>query len=321
MTDKNLKYDAQDLQAIQSTGRMDASESIHFARQLEVVKSQTYDVKRPMLSALALMPIDTSVSEGAETVTYRQFDTVGMAKVIANYADDLPRADVSAKEFTTPVRGIGISYGYSMQEIRASALAGTQLDARKARAAMKGHEETINKLAWSGDAAHGLVGFLNQPNIPAVVIPADGSGSSKTFASKTADQILRDMFNVVNSVEITTKGIHRATELWMPIEQYAYISVTPRSATSDTTILEFFQKNRPSVTVKQIVELDGAGTAGADVMIAIENSIDNYAIILPMMFRQHAPQLNGLEYTVPCESRFGGLQVYYPLAMAKAEGI
>ena len=320
MSDKNLKYDAQDLQAIQSTGRMDANESIHFARQLEVVKSQTYDVKRPMLSALALMPIDTSVSEGAETVTYRQYDGVGMAKVISNYADDLPRADVTAKEFTTPVRGVGISYGYSVQEIRASALAGTQLDARKARNAMKGHEETINKLAWSGDAAHGLVGFLNQPNIPAVVIPADGSGSSKTFTSKTADQIIRDMNNLVTSVISTSKGIHRPNELWMPIEQYSYIART-RIPELNMTILKFFESVNPSVTVKEVVELDGAGTGGVDVMIAIENSIDNYAIILPMMFRQHAPQLNGLEYTVPCESRFGSLQVYYPLAMAKAEGI
>lgn len=320
--DKNMHYDAQDLRAIESTGRLDANEAIHFARQLEFVKSQAYDVKRPALSAMALFPVDTSVPAGASTVTYRQYDAVGMAKVIANYADDLPRADVTAKEFTSPVRGVGISYGYSVQEIRASAFAGTSLDSKKMRAAQRGHEMTINQLAWSGDTAAGIPGFLTNANIPAYTVPADGTSSSKLWSAKTPDLILRDMNGIVNSVYTVTKGVHKPNELWIPQAQYALISSTARSSTSDTTILEFFLNANPFIErVIPVVELTGAGAGGTDLMVAAENMADNYQLVIPMAFMQHAPQQVNLEFTVPCESRCGGVIIEYPLAFAIGSGI
>jgi len=76
-----MHYDAQDLRAIEGTGRLDANESIFFARQLEYIRPKAYDVKRAKLSALEVMPIDTSTNPGAEYITYRQYDSVGSAKV------------------------------------------------------------------------------------------------------------------------------------------------------------------------------------------------------------------------------------------------
>lgn len=321
MTTANMKYDANDLRAIEATGRLDSNESVHFARQLEFIKAKAYDVKRPSLSALSLMPISTDIPEGAETHTYRQYDAVGMAKIIANYADDMPRAEVTAKEFTGKIKGIGVSYGYNVQEIRASIFAGTNLDSRKMTAAKRSHEELINKLAWTGDEAAELPGFLSNANVPAYVLPADGTGSAKTFASKTPDQIIRDVNGLINAIRLTTKDVHKATQVWMPVSQYSYIASTPRSGTSDTTILQFLQMVNPGVEFKSVVELAGAGTGGVDVIVAMENNAENFSVEIPMLFRQHAPQLKNLEYTIPCESRFAGVVVRYPLAFVKAEGL
>lgn len=326
MANEQMNYDAQDLRAIESTGRLDANESIYFARQLEFVKSQAYDVKRPALSALSLFPVDTSVPAGAETLTYRQYDTVGMAKVIANYADDLPRADVTAKEFTSRIRGIGISYGYSVQEIRASQMTGSSLDVKKMRAAQRGHDEKINQLAWVGDTVSGLPGFLSNSNIPGYTIPANGTGTSKLWVNKTADQIIADLNGIVNSVFTTTKGVHKPTEVWLPPAQYALISSTPRSSTSDTTILDYFLANNPFVQrvvpVNELASNANGGNAGTyDVMVAAENLADNYQLVIPMAFMQHAPQQRNLEFTVPCESRVGGVVIEYPLAFSKADSI
>ena len=320
--DKNMMhYDAQDLRAIESTGRLDANESIYFARQLEYVRSQAYDVKRPPLSAMALFPVDTSVPAGAINVTYRQYDTVGMAKVISNYADDLPRADVTAKEFTSPIRGIGISYGYSVQEIRASLMTGSSLDVKKMRAAQRGHEEKINQLAWSGDAASGLPGFLSNSNIPGYTVTADGTGSSKLWSTKTADQILRDMNGIVNAVYTTTKGVHKPNEVWISLARYALIS-SMRIPDTNVTVLDFFLANSPFVErVIPVNELSGIGSGGSDIMIAVENLADNYQMIVPMAFMQHAPQQTNLEFVVPCESRFGGVTIEYPLAFSRADSI
>lgn len=315
------RFDANDLRAIESTGRMDAGEAIYFARQLEYIRPLAYEVRRVPLSALRLIPVSTDVPPGAKTITYRMFDTVGMAKIISNYADDLPRVGVSGKEFTTPIRGIGISYGYSMQDIRAAAMTGANLDTSLQSAAKRGHDETINKLAWNGDAISGLPGLLSNPNLPLMVIPSDGTGGLKTFVSKTSDQIVRDMNNLVASVLVSTSGIHTATQIWMPITQYSYINTTVRSQTSDKTILQMFQSANPGVTVMPVVEMKGAGPGGTDMMIALENNRDNFRLEIPMSFYQHSPQLHNLEYTIPCESRIGGVVVVFPLAFAIGTGI
>lgn len=314
-----MKYDAQDLRAIEASGRLDANEGVFFARQLEAIKAQAYDVKRPKLSAMDIMPVSTSTPEGAATITYRQYDSVGAAQIISNYANDLPRADVTGKEFTSPVRGIGISYGYNLQEIRAANMTGVPLSEKKMRAAMRSHEELINRLAWFGDTEHGLPGFLTNANIPAYTVTADGTGSSKLWTAKTADQIIRDVNGIINQVQTQSKGIHRANTVLMPLEQYAFIASAPRSSTTDTTILAFLQANNPGVTFRAVLELDGVG--GLDKLVAGEFSADNMQLELPMAFRQYSPQQKGLEFEIPCESRFGGVIVEYPLALAIGDSI
>ena len=321
-----MRYDEKDLRAIEATGRLDANESVFFARQLEYIRPKTYDVKRAALSALSVMPVDTSTPAGANTITYRQYDSVGSAKIIASYADDLPRSDVVAKEFTSPVRGIGDSYGYSVQEIRAAMLAGTDLNSKKQASARRAHDELINKLAWAGDTVSGLPGFLSNANIPGYTVPADGTGSSKLWTTKTPDLIIRDLNGIANQVFSQSKGVHRPNEIWMPLAQYALISSTPRSSVSDTTILEFFLAANPFI--KRVVPLlemastANGGHAGAnDIMVAADNSIDNYQLNIAMLFMQHAPQQRNLEFVVPCESRFAGVTIEYPLAFAKSDAI
>lgn len=322
MTTENMQYDQADADFYRAVTRCDANESIFFARQLEHIKSQTYDIKYPALSALSLFPVDTSAGAGAKTITYRQYDTVGMAKVIANYANDLPRADVVAKEFTSNVRGIGDSYGYDVQEIRYASMTGTPLESRKAASARRAHDQKINALAWAGDTDHGLPGFLTNGNIPGYTVPADGTGSSKLWSAKTADLIIRDVNGIINQVLTQSKSVHSATEVWLPVAQYALISSMVRSTGSDQTVLKFLQENNPGVTFKKVVELDNAMSSGTlDTMVAIENTPDNLGLQIPMPFMQHSPQQKGLAFEVPCESRFGGCIVFYPMAMAIADSI
>jgi hypothetical protein len=321
MSNENMKYDEADLRVIESSGRFDANESIFFARQLEFIKSQTYDIKRVALSALTIMPVSTAIPEGAITHTYRQYDSVGMAKIIANYANDLPRADVLGKEFTNPIRSIGNSYGYNTQEIRSALFGGVNLNARKALAATRAQQEKINQLAFNGDVESGLPGFLTNANIPEVTIAADGTGSSKTFATKTPLQIVRDLNSLLNKIIVQSKGIHRPTQIWLPIDSYALIASTQNSAASDTTILGFMKLNFPNVEFMQVVELTGAGAGGSNRMYAMENSSENWQLEIPMMIKSYTPQQQGLEFVVPVESRFAGVIVEYPLAFAFADGI
>src|ERR1019366_388558 len=90
--------------------KLDSDESIFFARELESVKSKTYDILFPEYKELSLIPMGTEVDPGAETIKYEQFEDVGIAQILASYADDVPRADVKGKEFRSPVKPLASSY-------------------------------------------------------------------------------------------------------------------------------------------------------------------------------------------------------------------
>ena len=102
--------------------------------------------------------MSSEVDPGAETVTYYSYDKTGLAKIISNYATDLPRADVKGKPTTAIIKSLGDSYGYSIQEMRASRMAGKSLDTRKAESARYQIDYLNNKIAWNGDAETGLKG-------------------------------------------------------------------------------------------------------------------------------------------------------------------
>ena len=127
---------------------LDANESIFFARELEYIKKRTYDIRYPEYKATAMIPVSGEAGPGATSITYQSFDRVGIMKIIANYADDLPRSDVFGVEYSVPVKSLGGSYGYSIQEIRSAAMAGKPLTARKANATRQSYEQKVNQIGF-----------------------------------------------------------------------------------------------------------------------------------------------------------------------------
>jgi hypothetical protein len=311
--------------AIQST-HLDANETFFFSRELEYIKSKSYDIEFPEMKAFKHIPISTEAGEGALSITYAQFEEVGLARIIESYADDLPRADIRGKEYTQLVKSVGASYGYSVQEIRAAVYVGRSLTQRQANAARRANDQKINRLAWFGDQTYQILGMLNNANIPIGTVLNDGTGSTTQWVNKTPDQILYDMNTLANSIPFVTKGVEMPNTLLLPVAQYTLIASTPRSVTSDTTILEYFIQNNPFITtVDWVPELTGAGpvvdATATDVMIAYDKNPDKLTMEIPMPFTQYPPQERGLEFVVPCESRYGGIIVYYPLSLSIAYGI
>lgn len=301
---------------------LDSDESIFFERELQHVKAKTYDIRFPELKHRTLIPVDTSAPSGSDTVKYDQFDQTGIAQIVANYADDLERADVSAKEFVGKVKSLALSYGWNLQELRSAAMTGKPLTTRKSGAAKRGHLVTENRIVWFGDADHGLQGIFDNPNISVVVLPADGSGSSTAWADKTPDQIIRDINLMTRTPHAVSKGVEMVDTLLLPITQYNLIFDTPRSAQSDMSIARWVMANNPHLkAIDWLNELEGTGPANADQMLSYHRSPDKLQQEIPQDFEQLPVQEEGLEFVVPTHSRHGGVKVYYPLSMAKASGL
>jgi hypothetical protein len=310
---------------------LDEGESIFFARQLEYIKQQSYDILYPEYKAIKFIPVSTEAGPGAESITYREFDTVGVMKIISNYADDLPRCDVRGKEYTTPVRSIGASYGYNVQEIRAARMANKPLELRRAESARRAYEQMVNRIGWfakSDDGIYGgLTGLLFNPNVT--------SGAAFTGdwlnPATTADQMIYDLNKAVFDMIDLTKGVEIPDTILLPVKQYSRIATTPRSTISDTTVLEFFLANNPSIKrVEWVNELKDVypkpstptvPSSHTNVMVVMKSDPMKLTFEIPQPFEQFPVQERGLEYLIPTHARVGGVIIYYPLSVSLVEGI
>lgn len=333
----NKRYDQADYQTLKNGNickgegmNFDSVEqaSIFFARELDYVKSQSYDVEYPEMSALSSFPISHEVPEGAESFTYYSYDKTGMAKIINNYATDLPRADVKGKPTTGYVKSIGDSYGYSVQEMRASRLTGKSLDVRKGEAARYAIDYLVNKIAWAGYKEHNLMGVFSEENdIPKFIISSvevDGVQHTE-FSYKNADQILADINGMQKYVAKITKNVEKPDTLKLPSDVYIDLA-TRRIPDTETTVLKFIMDHAPYLKeISEANELQADATdmnpTGKNVAFFYTNDERKMTLEIPMDFYQYPLQEKGLEVEIPCEARAAGMVIYYPLSALIAEGI
>lgn len=330
-------YDKADLEALRASNiipavagvkqcRFDSAEdaSIFFARELDYIKAQSYDKVYPEFTALNHFPITHEVPEGAETMTYYSYEKTGLAAIISNYATDLPRADVKGEPTTATIKSIGDSYGYSVQDMRASRMAGKSLDTRRGDAARYAIDRKTNEIAFAGDKKHKLMGMLSEDNdIPIYTLSVvDGKTS---WIDKSADEILEDINKMFAYQAKITHDVERADTLAIPPAAFIDIS-TRQIPNTGYTVKKFLMENAPYL--KEIVsapELDGknkdTNPYGANVALLYTNSAEKFSLEIPMAFYQYPLQNRNLEVVIPCEERVGGIVIYYPLSALIAIGI
>jgi hypothetical protein len=304
---------------------IDRNAALFMTRELEAVEAELYRFKERELKYRILIPVSNRDNPGAETITYRMYSHVGMAKIITDYSQDLPRADVYGQSVSQPVRSLGIAVGYNHQEIRAAMMAGISLETEKAAAQRRGTREAESRIAWTGDSATGIPGLLDNANIPVQAAP-NGAGGTADWAGKTPDEIIADIRLACSTIRSQSKGVHNPDTCLLPSEQYDLIAGTPRSTHSDVTILEFIMKEKSAFGLSTVEpmygELDNAFTGGTeDGAVFYEKSKENLELRIPLELQVYPMQERGLELIVPGESRIGGVVVRYPLALLFFTGI
>ena len=300
--------------------RADALETVFIARELVSVETAVYEKKYPEFKGRSLVP-KKALPEGATFASYTEQDEYGSARIISSGADDLPRAEVSRAETLVQIYTVANSYAYTTMELKKAAVARMSLDAAKAMAARRIMEQKIDSLLQTGDAAYGMKGLLNQTGTNTYVVPNGGLGSP-LWTQKTSDEILTDLNAMANAASNATNGIEYPDVLVLPIDKYDLISQKPRSSTSDTTVKEFFLGN--SQYIKEIIPwwpCKTAGTGGVSRAVAYRRDIEALWYYMPQEFQAMAPQIQKLEYLIPCTADYGGVHVRLPKSITYADGI
>ena len=298
-------------------------DSAFIERQLEYVKAKTYDIKYADLVARNFVPVSHETPSGAETVKYNTYDMgAQVAAIIASYATDLPRADVKVAEFRQAIKSIGASYGFNVQELRASQLAGgLPLEQRKANAARRSIEQKIDVVASTGDTVNGLTGLLNITNAQTYVIP-NGASGHQAWSTKTGLEMLADMNLSVAAVVSSTFDVEHPDTMLLPITQFNIISMTPVNVGIPATVLQHFLAANPYIKrVLPWYRMSGAGSGATDRGMAYMADPDHLWLEMPQEFEQFPAEQRGLEFVVPCHARTGGVICPYPLSVVYFDGI
>ena len=318
-------------------------EGIFFQRQLEYIQAQSYDVLYPDLMGRECFALNTEGGEGINVITYRSYDKRGETAIIAGKATDLPRGDISGKEYSISVRTLGNAFGYSRQELASAKVTGMPLEARKAEATRRSYEEKVNQLIWFGSPENNLQGFFNGPvGAPALTVSktAVDAAVGGTFSlvwgvDKTPDEVIADLTTACVKMYKETKKLFRPNKVLISVEKKQYLMNTPRSLQSDVSIMDWFIANNMFIKsaddFKDVNELEGIyDVAGGDFdptgqkgegFTIYADGADNARVREPFPYMHLPVQYKGLEFEVNCYGRFAGVEMIRPAAFQHFYGI
>jgi len=310
---------------------MDSSQAVSFLQQQATsIEAELYRIKYPEYNYAALIPVDTSAGEWSKSVTFYSLDTVGKAQWFNGNSTQMPRSDVNLRQHTHDLKMAAIGYGYNLEELNFAKRVSYNLDTERAFAARRAYEQFMYGLAISGDSSVGMTGLINNAGVTPVVAPNDGTGSATTFASKSGDQIARDLNNMLATRHEASLGVELLNTVALPIEQYNLLA-TKRMGTAgdEITVLEWLMKYNTytaqtgqPLTIRMIRGLNGAGGSGTDRAIAYVNAPDVLKLHLPMPHRfMPVYQTGPLAFEVPGIFRTGGVEVRRPGAMFYLDGV
>lgn len=292
--------------------------------QLYRIETEVYMTRYPSFDISRFMPVDTSGSMwDVGTLVYSQED-VGEAQYFAAGAWDMPYASNKMAQATAPYYLAGIGYEWNTQEMQRAAMLGRALSSDNARAAKQAADRFIYTLAMNGQTPGGVAekggtGFVNNASAPSAQVANDGTGPSRLWSAKTPDLILRDINEALTAVETGTGETHIANTLALPTTRYNYIASTRVSTGSDTTILQYLQKNNvagEALVIFKSRALETAGTGSTTRMVAYDRDDQVLKFHLPGSHTFLSPfQKSSLTYEVAGIMNVGGVEVRLPKAI------
>ncbi len=303
------------------SSRFDAQETAFLERQLTQVRQQVYTVQYAELLGRSLLPVATDIAPTADTYVYGVYDRKGRARIAANGVDDIPRIDLVAFEVTGKVRNVEAAYGWDINSMREAARLGMDLPMMKANAAKAAIETAIDEMLAFGDLSLstgqsnvGCAGLINNADVISQGIVT--ASFTTSFAGLTADQQIANLNQIANVAVNATSQRWLTDTLAVSPAIYNTAASTPRSSTSDTSVLNWFKQNNPYVkNVVQWYRLTGAGVGGKDRAIAFKRDPLVLEAVIPLEFEALPPQPTNFEFVVPCWARCGGVKIYQPPAV------
>ena len=198
--------------------------------------------------------------------------------VTAGSADGIPmvQADFGKDLWKTHMVSVGTRV-FWIDQMRGN-MTGRNMDTLLRDGVRMTYDKHMDENVYVGFAAYGSTGLLNNADVT-VTNAATGAGGSATWATKTPDEILKDVNDAILAAWAASEYDLDAipNHIVLPYEQYNYIATTKVSQLAEKTILTFLLENNVAkvnggdLFIGATAWADGAGVGGADRMVVYCN--------------------------------------------------
>ena len=240
---------------------------------------------------------------------------------------EFQQVNVEQEKITTPIFAKTMKTRWTLAEIEKAALAGMPLETQAFEAMNTDNQLKIDRLHYMGSQKYGFGGLLNHGSVLNVSPVANGAGGTPNFESKTPEEILADVNEILRSVWVATGLAIMPNRILVSQRIMSALSI-PIAPLSGVSILKYLQDNAickiidgKELEIVPVKWASGAGAAGTDRMTAYVPGLDNLASIFSPMQQYGAMEVRDVAFHQHYRFAFGGLQLRYPEKMAYRDGL
>jgi hypothetical protein len=262
-----------------------------------------------------LISLDGSVPVGADSSTYKESDGTGKMKPLAEDSDDYPLVEVKTQEkkniYKDYAHGLRISY----RDIERSAFLGDQifniLD-RKIQIIRRTADQQLDDLIAFGDKETGLVGFLNNPNVPNTAV------AGATWANKSDQEIMDDIKKAVSSYRKDTRGIS-PNRMLLSVDSYDRL-ISSNLNSNFVSPLDRIQSLYP-IRVEWVAQMENIFTGDSNGFVLYNDSSEFVQADIPLRLEARDIERKSLSWKQPYRLRAGSTLIYMPKTVSYNYGI
>ena len=250
--------------------------------------------------------------------------------VTAGSADGIPmvQADFGKDLWKTHMVSVGTRV-FWIDQMRGN-MTGRNMDTLLRDGVRMTYDKHMDENVYVGFAAYGSTGLLNNADVT-VTNAATGAGGSATWATKTPDEILKDVNDAILAAWAASEYDLDAipNHIVLPYEQYNYIATTKVSQLAEKTILTFLLENNVAkvnggdLFIGATAWADGAGVGGADRMIVYCNKERYVAVdeLVPLTRAMTTANAERFSYDTAYAGNVSEVETFYPMTMIYVDGI
>lgn len=250
--------------------------------------------------------------------------------VTAGSADGIPmvQADFGKDLWKTHMISVGTRV-FWIDQMRGN-MTGRNMDTLLRDGVRMTYDKHMDENVYVGFAAYDSTGLLNNADVT-VTNAATGAGGSATWATKTPDEILKDVNDAILAAWAASEHDLDAipNHIVLPYEQYNYIATTKVSQLAEKTILTFLLENNVAkvnggdLFIGATAWADGAGVGGADRMVVYCNKERYVAVdeLVPLTRAMTTANAERFSYDTAYAGNVSEVETFYPMTMIYVDGI